>query len=270
MTTGGVPAATPVARVSHAIRFRRLSVVRAEALTATMRRIVLGGADLEGFATLAFDDHVKLFFPDSAGTLPTPELVGNGLRFPEGGPRPEARDFTPRRYDATRRELTIDFGLHASGPATEWARAAVPGSTIGAGGPRGSDVLSDEIAWHLLIGDETALPAIARRLEERSTKTRVIAVIEVDEESERQPLADADAEVHWVSRRKHGDDGVDHAVRGVRLPAAPGLAWVAGEAAMARRLRGLLLDERHLPRATVKAAAYWRRDAIGKHEILAD
>jgi len=236
-----------------------------------MRRVILGGTDLDGFSTLAFDDHVKLFFPDASGHLPSPILVDHGLRFPDGEPRPEGRDFTPRRHDAERHELTIDFGLHGSGPATAWARAAEPGMVVGAGGPRGSDVLPSGLAWHLLIGDDTALPAIARRIEECPPDTRVIAVIEVHDESERIALASRDAaNVTWVDRETPGALTIDDAVAGLALPDGTGLAWVAGEAAMARRIRQHLLGARGLATTSVKAAAYWRRGGTGKHEILSD
>lgn len=263
-------------RVSHPITYRRLSVQRVTTLTPGMRRIVLGGADLEGFTTQGFDDHVKLFFPDANGHLPTMIVAGTGVRPAEGEPRPEGRDFTPRRYDAAARELTIDFGLHGSGPATVWAKEAVAGSVLGVAGPRGSEVLTDAFAWHLLIGDDTALPAIARRFEECPPHVRLFAVIEVDDESERQPLAqraDGSAQVTWV-HRKRGVDGVattlEEAVAALTLPEGPGIAWAAGEAAVMRRIRQHLLQDRGLPAQTLKVAAYWRDGATGKHEILGD
>lgn len=260
-----------VPRIAHPLRFRRLTVLRTEMLTPGMRRVILGGADLAGFSTLAFDDHVKLFFPAAGAPLPTPIVVDNGLRFPEGEPRPEGRDFTPRRFDAERQELTIDFGLHGSGPATGWARSAQPGMVIGAGGPRGSDVWADSVPWHLLVGDETAVPAIARRIEEAPPGVRLLAVIEVDDQAEQLALpGHRDAQVTWVYRACAGGHAVDAAVAGLELPDGAGRAWVAGEAAMARRIRQHLLTERGLAAASVKAAAYWRRGGPSKHEIISE
>lgn len=236
-----------------------------------MRRIVLGGHELEGFTTLGFDDHVKLFFPDSTGHLATPIVAGDGLKFPDGETRPDGRDFTPRRYDAARQELTIDFGLHGTGPATTWARTAAAGQVLGVGGPRGSEVLSNELAWHLLIGDETALPAIARRFEECPPHVRLIAVIEVDNESEQQALtATGEADITWVHRQGSSTPTLEAAVAALTLPSEPGLAWAAGEASTARRIRQHLLHDRGLDPGSIKAAAYWRAGATSKHEILAD
>ena len=64
------------------------------------------------------------------------------------------RDFTPRRHDAEKGELVVDFAIHGAGPATEWASAARPGSRLGVGGPRGSFVVTDDFDWYLMIGDE--------------------------------------------------------------------------------------------------------------------
>ena len=75
------------------------------------------------------------------------------------------RDYTPRRYDLDTLELDIDFVLHGDGPASTWAEQAKPGQFLHIGGPRGSMIVPDIFDSYLLIGDETALPAIARRLE---------------------------------------------------------------------------------------------------------
>ena len=87
-----------------------------------MVRITVGGDDLTGFISAAHDDHVKLFFPppgEEKPLMPTPSP--NGPIYPEGAPRPAARDYTPRRYDALANTLAIDFVLHGDGPATSWA-----------------------------------------------------------------------------------------------------------------------------------------------------
>lgn len=259
-----------IERVRHALRYRRVTVVRTEVLTPRMRRIVVGGESLEGFTSPGFDDHVKLFFPDATGRLPEPVVGDTALAFPEAEPRPPGRDFTPRRFDAARRELTIDFGLHARGPATAWASRAAPGSPLAVAGPRGSARISDTFAWHLLIGDDTALPAIARRLEELPAGRLAIVVVEVDDRLEQVPLESAaTVQLRWVHRRGAGEDTIENAVSGLTLPPGDGFAWVAGEAAMARRVRRHVIEDRHLDPAWVKAAAYWKIGTAGRHEVIA-
>ena len=256
-------------RVPHPLRFRRLVVQRVEPIAPRMRRIVFGGEELDGFVSLAFDDHVKLFFPLADGRLPMPVPSGTGLAFPEGEPRPEARDFTPRAWSPERRELVIDFVLHGHGPASTWAASAALGAEIGAGGPRASSIVSDTYDWNLLIGDETALPAIGRRLEELPDRVRTIVVIQIEDEACRIPLASRPAsDVSWVRRRT--ETSIDDVVAGLTLPPGEGFAWIAGESAMARRLRRHLLDVRGIDPASVKAASYWRVGDVGRHEVIVD
>jgi NADPH-dependent ferric siderophore reductase len=258
-----------ITRVRYQTRYRRLEVRRIESLTPRMRRIVLGGDELNGFTSLGFDDHVKLFFPDATGHLPAGATGDDGKTAFADGSRPASRDFTPRRYEPASRELTIDFSLHGAGPAATWAAAVREGSPLGVAGPRGSQVVSDTFDWNLLIGDETALPAIGRRLEELPSRVAAIVVVEVEEAAEQLPLDRPGTDVHWVYR-KGGTPPLDQLVATLALPAGDGFAWVAGEAAMARRLRTHLIQQRGIDKAWVKAAAYWRIGDVGKHEVLAD
>ena len=154
-----------VERLRHELKLRVLTVVRTEELTAHMRRITLSGGDLEGFVSPSHDDHVKLFFPAPGDTQPVFPVLGKGanpIEYAEGA-RPIARNYTPRRHDPVKGELEIDFVLHGDGPASSWAAQAAPGQTLGVGGPRGSMVVPLDFDWYVLVGDQTALPAIADR-----------------------------------------------------------------------------------------------------------
>ena len=150
-------------RVRHEPRRRMLTVKNVEKIAAHMIRVTLTG-DLEDFTSLGFDDHVKTFFPD--GTINA-----------EGAPNTIGRDFTPRRYDSVSNTLEIDFAIHDAGPATRWAAEAKPGQTLAVGGPRGSFVIPTAYDWHLLIADETGLPAISRRLAELPAGTSHVTEI---------------------------------------------------------------------------------------------
>lgn len=255
-------------RLRHDLRFRMLQVRRVTRLSPAMLRITLGGDELAGFVSAAADDHVRLFFPAPGERQPLrPTPTPEGMSLPDGAAKPVTRDYTPRRYDAASGELDIDFVIHDAGPATAWAQQAKPGDWLGVGGPRGSFVLEQRFDWYLLVGDETALPAIARRLEELPADARVIAVIEVGNAAEVLPLAArADVQLHWVFR--HGDGARDLAdtVAALPLPDGNGYAWVACETETVRRLRSLLVDERGLPKEQVKASAYWQRGAVESAE----
>lgn len=246
-------------RVSHEIKRRRLQVLRVVDLTPRMRRITLGGQELAGFVSLGSDDHVKLLFPQNAEQQAALEnlVLGAGK---DNGPMPAMRDYTPRRYDLERGELDIDFVLHGDGPASTWAEQASPGQYLHIGGPRGSMIVPDIFDSYLLIGDETALPAIARRLDELPAGRQVLAVIEVANAAERQPLESAaQVEVIWVERDS-GQQDLISTVRQLQVPTGKLYAWVATESKVSRQIRRVLLDEHALNEEFVKAAGYWRLD----------
>ena len=139
MTTVTTTAPRPhaIERVRHDLKLRVLTVVRTEQITPHMRRITLAGDDLDGFVSPAHDDHVKLFFPAPGQTIPCFPCWAMG-RIPSSmreGARPIARNYTPRRYDAERRELEIDFVLHGDGPAASWAAQAAARPDPGRGRP---------------------------------------------------------------------------------------------------------------------------------------
>jgi NADPH-dependent ferric siderophore reductase len=262
-------------RVRHETKMRLVRVQEVSRLTPKMVRIVLGGEALAGFVSAAHDDHVKLFFPQPGQdepVLPTP--TPNGPVYPEGAPRPAARDYTPLRYDATANTLTIEFVLHGEGPATSWAAQAGPGQFLGVGGPRGSFIVPDDFDWYLLAGDETAVPAIGRRLQELPAGARVIVVIEVADAAEEQTFAThAQLQIRWLHRDGAAAGShslLQNALGEITVPPGEGYAWVAAEASVAKALRRYLVDQRGLPKDCVKAAAYWKHGAAAVHETYDD
>jgi NADPH-dependent ferric siderophore reductase len=235
-----------------------------------MCRITFGGSELEGFVSAAADDHVKLFFPASGQKQPVlPTLGRNGLVFPDDAARPIARDYTPRRFDPKNHELVIEFVLHGDGPASDWAAHAKPGQWIGIGGPRGSLIIPDDYDAYLLAGDETALPAIARRLEEMPVGAAVFAVIEVaDRREERHLPTAANAHITWLYRDcvSAGTPSLlETALKSLSLLHGDTHAWIACEIDVARRLRNYLIEDRGFPRSHIKAAGYWRNGESGAH-----
>ena len=246
-------------RVTHEIKRRKLEVLRVVDLTPRMRRITVGGAQLAGFISLGSDDHVKLFFPQTAEELATLENLelSAGMK---SKTMPPMRDYTPRRYDLETLELDIDFVLHGDGPAATWAAQARPGQWLYIGGPRGSMVVPDMFDSYLLIGDETALPTIARHLEELPANRRALVVVEVENAAEEQTLnSAASVEVIWVHR--DGSNNLLEIVQGLSIPQDKLYAWVATETALSRKVRRVLLDTHGLNEEFVKAAGYWRLDS---------
>lgn len=236
-----------VTRVRHEIQRRDLAVVRVDSPSPNFRSVTFAGSALAGFVSASFDDHVKLF------------LDGHGAE-------PVRRDYTPRRYDAAAGELTIEFALHGDGPAAEWAAQAAPGQRATIAGPRGSFVIAIDHDWHLFAGDETALPAIARRLEELPATAQALVVLQVAEADRRDLRSAAALRVHWVADTA----ALIETVRALPLPAGEGYAWCAGEASAMAALRRVLVEEKGMDRHAVRAAAYWKRGAPAHHENLED
>jgi NADPH-dependent ferric siderophore reductase len=249
---------------------RLAQVVFVEPVSPRMRRITFHAPELASFSSAAADDHVKLFFPGPGEREPVVPVPGaEGLRSTDAMRRPIARDYTPRRFDPKTCELTIEFVLHDDGPASNWARHAKPGDTLGIGGPRGSLLIADDYDAYLLIGDETALPAIARRLEEMAPGICAIAIIEVADRHEERHLATAaNAQVIWLHRHSKpaGLSGLlETALQSLKFPQGEIYAWIAGEIDTARRLRKHLMEVRGLPRSDIKAAGYWKLGESGAH-----
>jgi NADPH-dependent ferric siderophore reductase len=246
-------------RVNHEIRQRRLQVLRVIDLTPRMRRITLGGEQLQGFTSLGSDDHIKLLFAETAEQQ---QAIDAGNLGRDGAVRPTMREYTPRRIDLVANELDIDFVLHGDGPASTWAAQAAPGQILNIAGPRASMVVPDIFDSYLLVGDETAIPAIGRRLEELPAGRQVLAVIQIEDEQERQPLpSQAQVEVIWVKR----DEDLLALLEGLGLPEGRLYSWVALEKSLTRQAKALLL-EKGVSEDALKAAAYWRAEGTADDE----
>ncbi|OWV77994.1 FAD-binding protein [Rhizobium sp. R634] len=226
--------------VRHDTRRRSLTVESITDITPGMRRIILRSEELADFISLAPDDHIKIFIPTAEGE--------------------ERRDYTPRRYDNAARSLTIDFALHEAGPVTQWALGARPGDRLGIGGPRGSAVVSASVKRWLLIGDETALPAIGRRIEESGAGTVITMIAAVTGPLEEQTFETrAELDIRWAHRPL--SQATDAAallklLRTVDIQPET-FVWIAAEAAVTRDIRNHLLAERGYPLSWMKASGYW-------------
>ena len=221
-------------------RVRSTTVAESSWLTPTMVRIVVEGPDLEGFGAGAFTDHyVKCRF---------------------GG---KTRSYTVRAWDPDQLMLTLDFVVHGDqGVAGPWARHAKPGDTLELMGPGGAYAPSAGADWHLLVGDDSALPAIAVALARIPPGAPVFAVVEVDGPEHRQPLeSPGELQVVWLDRTAGpGEDPslqLD-AVKALELPDGLCHAFVHGEATTVRLIRRHLVLERGLSTEWLSASGYWK------------
>jgi NADPH-dependent ferric siderophore reductase len=234
-------AAPLVQRVRHELKLRELEVAAIDTLSPGFLGITFKGEALADFASLGFDDHVKLMFDD--------------------GGEPVRRDYTPRRFSREARELVIEFALHGAGKASDWARHAKVGDRLLVGGPRGSMIAPLELDWHLLMGDETALPAISRRLEELPEGSRAFVFVLADEADRRDFASRAQVELHWAA----SSEELLAALEKLALPAAQtGFAWGGGEASVMARARQVLVGK-GVPKQHMRVSSYWKRGVADHH-----
>jgi NADPH-dependent ferric siderophore reductase len=220
---------------------RRTTVVEKSVLTPSLVRIVVEGEDLAGFRVGEFTDHyVKCFFGE------------------------KTRSYTVRAFDPDLRRLTLDFVVHGdAGLAGPWAAEAQVGDELLLRGPGGAYAPSSDADWHLMVGDEAVIPAIAVSLERVRAGVPVFVVLEVDGPDHELTLT-TPGELHltWLHRQRGPGMEPDlqlDAVRELQLPAGEGQAFVHGEAEAVLRVRRHLLRERGFTPDRLSATGYWKQ-----------
>ena len=202
-------------------------MVRREQLSEHLVRVVLTG--LEGFASTGVpDEWVALTVPGQFQT----------------------RYYTVRSWRAG--ELVLDLVVHDHGLVTEWAQGECVGDVVGVSAPKGSVDLPPWASWVLLVGDLTALPAIARISE--STDLPVTAFVETPDGPIEGYL---DADVTWLRPPGPGESGLAELVAGLAWPDGEGYFWMAGESAQMRAIRRHLRHDLRLPSTAYDVMGYW-------------
>lgn len=231
-------------------------------VTPAMVRVVLGGEGLAGFATAdSTDAYVNLAIapegaPYDAVFEPAEVRASYDAQW-----WPARRRYTVRAWDGQR--LTIDFVVHGdTGAAGRWASSAAPGDVLVLEGP-GSGYRPDPDAdWHLMVGDESALPAIAASLEAVPAGVPVVVRLVCDDAEHELPLTTPGAlDLRWLHRAGDEDPAtlLLRSVEQLQAPAGRVHAFVHGEAEEIRGIRRHLLAERGLARGDMSCSPYWRR-----------
>jgi NADPH-dependent ferric siderophore reductase len=258
------PGAGPAGRPPRKRTARVAEVLRTSRITPHMVRVVLGGEGLAGFPAGEFTDHyVKLQLPPAGASYQAPYDVDELREQLPPEQWPVTRTYTVRSWDADAGELTIDFVHHGdTGVAGPWAASARPGDRIQFMGPGGAYRPHPDADWHLLAGDEAALPAIAAALDGLPAGTRALAFVEVagPEEEHADLVLSPGTELRWLHR---GDaapgEALVAAVLAAELPAGRGHLFVHGEAYAVRELRRHLRGLYGLAPEWTSISGYWRR-----------
>ena len=250
-------------------------VVRSEQLTSHMIRIVLGGSGFDTFNPSNFtDSYVKLVFVADdveMAALPRPLTLDSFADLP-AAKRPVVRTMTVRRADPAARQIAIDVAVHGEhGTAGLWAATAEPGQPAYLMGPSGAYTPDPAADWHLLAGDETALPAISVALEALPASAIGQVFIETAEPQDEIALtAPGGVQINWIFRGGRADlVGEDRAGDQAPLIKAvksahwlPGQvhAFVHGEAqAVMHNLRPYIRKDRGVDAKWASISGYWRR-----------
>lgn len=204
-------------------------VLRREQLSAHLVRLTLGGPGLAAFESTGIpDEWVGLVVPGQF----------------------QSRYYTVRSWSGG--ELVLDVVVHDVGLVTEWAQLDVVGQTVTITEPKGSFAMPDGAAWLLLVGDLTAMPAMARIAAETDVPTRIWAEVP-DDLSSYLP-----GDVTWLEPPAEGQSALASVVESIDWPAGDGYFWMAGESAQMRSIRKHLMRDRKLPSTAYDVMGYWR------------
>ena len=256
-------------RKSYSLSTRYLQVLRVHDVTDGMRRVTLGGEQLAAhtadnghpvpaFRSDNFDDSIKLIFSTTPGRTPQgPEQRDGKIVWPSKNSGSTRRTYTVRNYDASRGELDVDFVLHGSGVASNWARQAQVGQTLQIAGPKSTASHPSGADWILAAGDATALPAMGRWLEQWPAGQRGKFFIAVDADSHRQDLVQPKGvEITWLVR--DNPNALYDAITSTDWWDGEPFAWVAGESASLKPIRRWLQHEKGLRKDQMHLSGYWK------------
>ncbi|WID95053.1 siderophore-interacting protein [Bosea vestrisii] len=208
--------------------FRVLIVTGVEQLTPHMRRIRFRGEDLARYDSLEAL-HVRLFIPPAGLAEPVWPMIGADglLQAPPPELRPAIRKYTIREIDVAAGALAIDFVLHDdAGPGSAFAAGVQVGDRIGMAGPGGRGLKQAD--RYLFVADETGLPALARMLANLPRQASGLALIEVADANEHQPLSLPEGfDVRWLHR-----DGAAPGSTSLLIDALATLDWPPGEGSL--------------------------------------
>lgn len=199
-------------------------------------RLVLGGPGLAGFESTGVpDEWVGLVVPGQF----------------------QSRYYTVCSWDPDAGELVLDVVGHDVGLVTEWAARDVVGEVVTITEPKGSFAMPTAASWLILVGDLTAMPAIARITTAVTVPTYVWAEVP-DDLSGYLPTCST---VHWLAQPGDGESRLSSVVEAIDWPDGDGYFWMAGESSQMRAIRKHLMRDRRLPATAYDVMGYWRANA---------
>lgn len=224
-----------------------------------MLRLELGGEELDGLPPAGPAASIRLVVPWAGDEFEVPTWTGNEFLLSDGR-RPALRTFTPVDFDRESNQLTLDIVRHGGGAISEWAEAANVGDCAAISGPGRGEAIDPDAHRYILLGDETAIPAIRQMIEVIPAATKIDAHIETVSAQARLELpthphlsvtwhdADADAPPCTQIRAAIATLSIEDSTR----------VWAAGEAAAVQAIRKYLFIDRGVPRHHTSIRGYWK------------
>lgn len=240
-------------------------VLRSERISPSFQRVTLGGDDLRRFRSQGFDQWFRLALPVDDATrfdkLPQTYTLAGYLKYltlPKDT-RPVIRNYTVRAFRADLAELDIDFVVHGTeGVAGPWAVDVQPGAPV-AFIDQGCGWRRPDAAAHLLVADESGLPAVLGVLRDMPRDSVGDAIIEIGHPDDVQPVDAPDGmRLQWLVRQ-HGAIGQTALAASRRVPVREGWSvFAVGESALATGVRRWAVGERGVPKSDVVFCGYWK------------
>lgn len=255
--------------------FYRLTVVGTERTSPNFVRVTFGGEDLHGYTPIGHDQWFRLFLPQKHQSEPRIPTATSKLWFAQylamsKDTKPIVRNYTTRAYrpadhavfGGTTPEIDVDFVAHGdAGPASAWANSATPGEHV-AILDEGGIYNPIEAPWQLLVGDESAVPAMLGILESAPRDLVAKVFLEVPTQADVQKVSVGDGvDIKWIVRSDpHDKPGVAalEAVKRAELPEGHPFAYLAGESGLPTGLRRHLVNDRQIPKSNVSFTGYWK------------
>ncbi|MEM9201341.1 MAG: siderophore-interacting protein [Actinomycetota bacterium] len=236
---------------------RRLAVVHTQPRSPRMMRVVVGGPELDGLEMPEPAASVRLLVPWPGEAFELPTWNGNEFLLTDGR-RPALRTFTPVSIEEN--ALTLDIVRHPGGAISDWAETVGPGDPCAVSGPGRGETIDLDATRYVVLGDETALPAIEQLLEAMPAATAVEVHIELEHPHARLELpAHPAATIIWHEAERGAPPGASlrRAVETVAIDDGTRL-WAAGEAAAVQAIRKHLFDVRGVARSHTTIRGYWK------------
>jgi NADPH-dependent ferric siderophore reductase len=254
-------------------RMLALTVLAQERISPHFVSVTVGGDDFRHLEQSGYDQFGRLFFGppgQTETTLPTSDKWMRQYALLPARRRPRTRMYSIRRFRPEISAFDIEVAVHEEtgggppAPGTAWALAARPGDRVAFLDEGYCYQPTASATWQLLVGDESALPAILAILDSAgpTLPTEVFVEVPTSEDIRHETTVPAGTTMHWLPRndrdRKPGTLALP-AVRNATLPEGPSYTWTAGESSLPTGLRRHLVTDRGVPKSDIAFVGYWKQ-----------